>query len=47
MAPEQMKMEWDLQEPDVIQVHLDRQPDLIEGYPKWHRNWSLLVDPGR
>ena len=25
MSPEQMKMEWDLHEPDIIQVHLDRQ----------------------
>ena len=45
MSPEQMKMEWDLQEPDLIQVHLDRQQDLLEEYPKWHRNWSLLMDP--
>ena len=45
MSPEQMKMEWDLHEPDIIQVHLDRQQDLIEEYPKWHRNWSLLMDP--
>ena len=41
MSPEQMKMEWDLHEPDIIQVHLE----LIEEYPKWHRNWSLLMDP--
>ena len=40
-----MKMEWDLHEPDIIQVHLDRQQDLIEECPKWHRNWSLLMDP--
>ena len=45
MSPEQMKMEWDLHEPDIIQVHLDRQQDLLEEYPKWHRNWSLLMDP--
>ena len=45
MSPEQMKMEWDLHEPDMIQVHLDRQHDLIEEYPKWHKNWSLLKDP--
>ena len=38
-------MEWDLHEPDMIQVHLDRQHELIEEYPKWHRNWSLLKDP--
>ena len=30
MSPEQMKMEWDLHEPDIIQVHLDRQQDLLE-----------------
>ena len=40
-----MKMEWDLHEPDMIQVHLDRQHELIEEYPKWHKNWSLLKDP--
>ena len=45
MSPEQMKMEWDLHEPDMIQVHRDRQQDLSEEYPKWHRNWSLLKDP--
>ena len=45
MSPEQMKMEWDLHEPDMIQVHLDRQHELIEEYPKWHKNWSLLKDP--
>ena len=45
MSPEQMKMEWDLHEPDMIQVHLDRQHELIEEYPKWHKNWSLLMDP--
>ena len=28
MSPEQMKMEWDLHEPEIIQVHLDRQQDL-------------------
>ena len=37
MSPEQMKMEWDLHEPDMIQVHLDRQHELIEEYPKWHK----------
>ena len=45
MSPEQMKMDWDLHEPDMIQVHLDRQHELIEEYPKWHKNWSLLKDP--
>ena len=45
MSPELMKMEWDLHEPEIIQVQLDRQQDLIEEYPKWHRNWSLLMDP--
>ena len=45
MSPEQMKMEWDLHEPDITQVPLDRQQDLLEEYPKWHRNWSLLMDP--
>ena len=45
MSPEQMKMEWDLHEPDMIQVHLDRQHELLEEYPKWHKNWSLLKDP--
>ena len=38
-------MEWDLHEPELIQVHLDRQQDLLEEEPKWHRNWSLLMDP--
>ena len=47
MSSEQMKMEWDLHEPDMIQVHLDRQHELLEEYPKWHRNWSLLMDPVR
>ena len=45
MSPEQMKMEWDLHEPDIIQVHLDRQQDLIQEYPKRHQKWSLLMNP--
>ena len=43
-SPEQMKMEWDLHEPDMIQVHLDRQQELIEESPKWHRNWTQLLE---
>ena len=40
-----MKMERDLQEPDLIQVQLDHQQDRIEDYPKWHVKWSMLKDP--
>ena len=45
MSPEQMRMEWDLHEPDVIQVRLDHQQEMMEEYPKWHAKWSLLMDP--
>ena len=40
-----MKMEWDLQEPEVIQVHLDHQQEMMEEYPKWHKHWAILKDP--
>ena len=45
MTVEQMKMEWDLQETEYIQLHLDRQHAIIQQYPKWHTKWSLLNDP--
>ena len=45
MSPEQMKMEWDLQEPEVIQAHLDHQQEMTEEYPKWHKHWAILKDP--
>ena len=45
MTVEQMKMEWDLQETEYIQLNLDRQHAIMEQYPKWHTKWSLLNDP--
>ena len=45
MTVEQMKMEWDLQETEYIQLNLDRQHAILERYPKWHTKWSLLNDP--
>ena len=45
MTVEQMKMEWDLQETEYIQLNLDRQRVIMEQYPKWHTKWSLLNDP--
>ena len=45
MTVEQMKMEWDLQETEYIQLNLDRQHAIMERYPKWHMKWSLLNDP--
>ena len=40
-----MKMEWDLQETEYIQLNMDRQHAIMERYPKWHTKWSLLKDP--
>ena len=45
MTVAQMKMEWDLQETEYIQLNMDRQHAIIEQYPKWHTKWSLLNDP--
>ena len=45
MTVEQMKMEWDLQETEYIQLNMDRQHAIMEQYPKWHAKWSLLNDP--
>ena len=45
MTVEQMKMEWDLQQTEYIQLNLDRQHAIMEQYPKWHTKWSLLNDP--
>ena len=45
MTVEEMKMEWDLQEAEYIQLNLDRQHAIMERYPKWHTKWSLLNDP--
>ena len=45
MCVEQMRMEWDLQETEYIQLNLDRQHSMIENHPKWHTKWSLLMDP--
>ena len=38
-------MEWDLLEPEIIQLNLVQQQDMIEEYPKWHVKWSMLMDP--
>ena len=45
MTVEQMKMEWDLQETEYIQLNMDRQHAMIEDYPTRHTKWSLLKDP--
>ena len=45
MTVEEMKMEWDLQETEYIQLNMDRQHAIMERYPKWHAKWSLLKDP--
>ena len=45
MTVEQMKMEWDLQETEYIQLNMNRQHAIMERYPKWHTKWSLLNDP--
>ena len=45
MTVEQMKVEWDLQETEYIQLNMDRQHAIMEQYPKWHTKWSLLNDP--
>ena len=39
---EQMKMEWDLQETEYIQLNLDRQHAIMEQYPKWHTKVELV-----
>ena len=45
MTVEEMKMEWELQETEYIQLNMDRQHAIMERYPKWHTKWSLLKDP--
>ena len=45
MTVEEMKMEWDIQETEYVQLNMDRQQAIMERYPKWHAKWSLLKDP--
>ena len=45
MTVEEMKMEWDLQETEYIQLNMDRQHAIMERHLKWHTKWSLLNDP--
>ena len=42
MTVEQMKMEWDLQETEYIQLNMDRQHAKMESYTKWHTKWEFI-----